>query len=70
MTLVEDCIESDERFSMCRIMGFYTSAFVTQSSSHASGTAPDFPIAQDHMGGNGTISEWLEICMLWIMYPI
>lgn len=48
MTLVEDYIELNKRLCIRKLEKVHTSAFVTQSSSQASGAAPDFPIAQDH----------------------
>lgn len=66
MTVVGDYRESNERFSMHRLIRLHTSAFVTQSSSHASGTAPDFPIAGDHRGGDKGTSEWLVGCSEYV----
>lgn len=65
MTLVEDYIKSNERLSIRRFAKVHTSAFVTQSSSQASGTAPDFLIAQDHREGRGDrkMLEWIEFSM-------
>ena len=48
MTLAEDCVELNKRLSVRKVEKVHTSAFVTQSSSQASGAAPDFLIAQDH----------------------
>ena len=73
MTLLEDYIKSNERLSIRRFAKVHTSAFVTQSSSQASGTAADFLIAQDHRGGGGDrkMLKWIEFSMYAsIMYTV